>query len=287
MAALLVSLALAPPMPPAVQPSGPVAYSGSGAWIDRYDFNVLPAPELVVSDMAAHGVKTVYVETGSWKVPRGVDVVAPRQTSALIAAAHAHGMKIVGWYLPGFRDLRTDWRRMRAALAFQTPDGQRFDSVALDIEATLLNPIARRNAALLELSRRLRDLAGADYPLGAIVPDERSATVAGGLWPHFPYAAVARYYDVFLPMAYSTMNRARGAAGVYAYTKANVRFLKRATERPVHLIAGLTGSMSADEQAAATVAARDAGAIGVSLYNYRFYNPGSWLALSAFDSVTP
>jgi hypothetical protein len=280
-AALLVTLALSPA---AARPPSPplVAYDGAGAWVDRYDFATLADPQLAVDQLAANGIKTVYVETASYRVPSGVDIVAPGKTAALIAAAHANGMKVVAWYLPGLVDLRTDMRRVRAALGFRTADGDGFDSFALDIEATLVRPLQRRNAALLRLSRAIRHAAGGQYALGAIVPDQRSTSTAGGLWPQFPYAAAARYYDVFLPMAYSTFNRARGAAAVYAYSAANVRFVRRATHRPVHLIGGLTDAMTTTEQAASARAARDAGAIGASLYKYRLYDAGSWRALRAF-----
>ena len=260
-----------------------MAYSGSGAWIDRYDFAKLEDPEFAVAEMADHGVRTLYVETASWRVPNRVDIVAPAQTADLIAAAHANDMKVVAWYLPGFKSLRTDMRRVRAALDFQTPDGQRFDSFALDIEANEVNPVSRRNAALLRLSRSIRRAAGPAYELGAIVPDQLSTSNGPVLWPRFPYAATARYYDVFLPMAYSTFNRARGAAGVYRYTARNVRFVKRATGRPVHVIGGLTNEMSHSEQAAVAQAARDAGAVGASLYKFPLYDTGSWSALSAFQ----
>jgi hypothetical protein len=233
--------------------------------------------------MAAHGVRTLYVETASWRVPRDIDVVAPIQTAQLVEAAHANGMRVVAWYLPGFEDLRLDLRRIEAALQFRTAAGQSFDSLALDDEATSVKPIRRRNVALLKLSRATRIAAGPTYPLGAIIPDERSTTVGGGLWPGFPYAAAARYYDVFLPMAYSTLGRATGARRVYAYTAANVRFVRRATHRPVHVIGGITGAMSPTEQVAVALAARDAGAVGASLYKYRLYDSGSWAALSTFD----
>jgi hypothetical protein len=173
-------------------------------------------------------------------------------------------------------------RRIRAALGFQTADGQRFDSFALDIEANEVNPLARRNAALVRLSRMIRAEVGPDYQLGAIVPDQLSTSRGNVLWPSFPYRATARYYDVFLPMAYSTFNRARGAAGVYRYTSANVRFVRRATGRPVHLIGGLTDHMSHAEQVAVVRASRDAGAIGTSLYKFPLYDSGSWAALSSF-----
>ena len=285
-AAILVTLALAP-HPARTAQAGPVAYSGSGVWIDRYDFARLDDPGSVVAEMAAHGVRTLYVETASYRVPKRIDVVAPQQTRDLIAAAHANNVKVVAWYLPGFKDLRTDMRRVRAALAFRTADGQAFDSFALDIEANGLNPVWRRNAALLRLSRMIRREAGPGYTLGAIVPDQRSTGRGNVLWPSFPYGSTARYYDVFLPMAYSTFNRARGAAAVYRYTAANVRFVSRATGRPVHLIGGLTDGMSHAEQAAVAQASRDAGAIGASLYKFQLYDAGSWAALTAFDAEQP
>jgi len=291
LAAILVTLALAPPAAPSpahVAPrAGPVAYRGTGAWIDRYDFEQLPGAKLAVARMAAHGVRTLYVETASWRVPRDVDVVAPVQTAQLVEAAHAHGMRVVAWYLPAFDDLRLDLRRIRSALHFRTPAGQGFDYFALDIEATAINPIRRRNAAFLKLSRSMRIAAGGDYPLGAIVPDARSTTGGGGLWPAFPYTAAARYYDVFLPMAYSTLNRATGARRVYAYTAANVRLVRKATHRPVHVIGGITDAMTPAEQAAVALAARDAGAVGASLYKFRLYDTGSWAALNAFDAPRP
>jgi hypothetical protein len=285
-AAILVTLALAP-HPARTADAGPVAYSGTGAWIDRYDFRRLDDADLVVAEMADHGVDTLYVETASWRVRKRVDIVAPGQTQDLIAAAHANGMKVVAWYLPGLENIRTDMRRVRAALDFRTPDGQAFDSFALDIEANIVNPVWRRNAALLTLSRMIRRAVGRGYELGAIVPDQLSTSRGNVLWPSFPYAAVARYYDVFLPMAYSTFNRARGAARVYRYTAANVGFVRRATGRPVHLIGGLTDSMSHAEQAAVVRASRDAGAIGTSLYKFPLYDAGSWAALSTFAAAQP
>jgi hypothetical protein len=280
-AALLVTLALSPAPAPVTQP-GVGAYNGTGAWVDRYDFARLDDPELAVAEMADHGVKTLYIETASWRVPRGVDIVDPEATATMIEMAHARGMRVVSWYLPDFKNLRRDRRRIRAALDFKTPAGQTFDSFALDIEATEVNPLWRRNAALMRLARWIRHEAGDAYPIGAIVPDQLSTSRGNVLWPSFPYAAAARWFDVFLPMAYSTFNRARGATGVYRYTAANVGFVRRATGKPVHLIGGLTDAMSGSEQRAVARAARDAGAIGASLYKYPLYDSGSWSALSAF-----
>ena len=288
LAALIVTLAL--PHHGAALPAhgaraerpATVVYAGTGAWVDRYDFNRMADPAGIVRDMAVHGVETLYIETASWRVPRSVDIVAPEATAEMVDAAHANGIKVVAWYLPGFADRAIDMRRIRAALAFTTPSGQRFDSFALDIEANIVNPLRRRNASLLRLSRSIRRAAGPDYALGAIVPDSRS-TCCGGLWPGLPYRALARTYDVFLPMAYSTFGRAWTARGVYSYTRDNVRFLRAVTGRPVHIIGGLTAQMDESTQYAVTRAARDSGAYGVSFYKYMDYDEASWEAMASFE----
>jgi hypothetical protein len=277
---------MSPAAVPAARP-GIGAYSGTGAWVDRYDFARIEDPEGAVGEMKANGIRTLYLETGSWRVPGRLDVVDPDATERLIAAAHDNGMQVVAWYLPGLANLRLDRRRIRAALDFRTADGQQFDSFALDIEANRVNPLWRRNAALLELSAWIRRQVGERQALGAIVPDQLSTSSGNVLWPYFPYAAAAKYYDVFLPMAYSSFNRARGAARVYGYTAANVSFVRRATGRPVHLIGGITDSMTRAEEDAVLRAARDSGATGASLYKYPLYGDESWAALSAFASSFP
>jgi hypothetical protein len=278
MAALLVTLALSPPAAQTHRP-GVGAYSGAGAWVDRYDYVKIDDPEAAVGEMSDHGVRTLYLETASWRVPRNVDIVDPDTTERMIVAAHSLGMQVVAWYLPGLADRRIDMRRIRAALDFQTLEGQRFDSFALDIEANEVNPVWKRNASLLKLSADIRRTVGEDYALGAIVPDQRSTSSGNVLWPAFPYAAAANYYDVFLPMAYSSY-RGHGASYVYPYSRANVSTVRALTGRPVHLIGGLTDALSASEDAAVVRGARDGGAIGASFYDFALGQDDAWRALT-------
>jgi hypothetical protein len=194
------------------------AYRGTGAWVDRFDPEVYANPAPSISQMAAAGVHTLYIQTGNYKLAN-TDVIHPEGLAVAIETAHSLGMRVVGWYLPGFVDRGEDFRRMMEAIDFTTPAGQRLDSFAVDIEATAIGSIAARNASMIKLSRRLRAAVPRRYALGAIVPDERSSTIAPGLWPGFPFAAIRPYYDVALPMAYST-NRGHGKRYVYGYTLA-------------------------------------------------------------------
>jgi hypothetical protein len=282
--AVLCVVALAACVPAASAAPSLAAYRGSGSWVDLYDPDVRADPEAALDQMAANGVKTVYVETGNHRLPKRTLVGYPEAVSALIDGAHARGMRVVAWYLPGLRNLRLDRDRSLAAIRFTTLIGGHFDSFALDIESTKLASIWRRNAALLSLSRKLRRSVGRKYALGAIVPDERSTTISPGLWPGFPYLATARLYDVFLPMSYSTY-RVHGTRAVYRYTASNVaavRALSWPRRPPVHVIAGLADHLRRGEARAAARAARDSGAIGVSFYKFTSSGRDEWRALRSF-----
>jgi hypothetical protein len=254
------------------------AYSGAGAWVDQYDAEVMDDPYPALLEMKEHGVRTLYLETGSWRLPRRSDFRDPLGVSLAIDQAHGLGMKVVGWYLPGLDDVALDLRRTRAALDLRTDRGGRFDAFAVDIESQRVRPVRRRNAALMRYSRAVRREVGSSYALGAIVPDQRSSTMSPGLWPGLPYAALAPLYDVFLPMAYSSY-RGHGAGFAYSYSRSNVEFLRRATRRPVHLIGGLDTALGAGEPDAVVRGAVDGGAVGVSFYDFVGANDATWRAL--------
>jgi hypothetical protein len=260
------------------------AYRGAGAWVDIYSKRELARPEAVVAGLAARGVRTLYLETANHRRGRSQLIVHPAADERFIDAAHAHGMRVVAWYLPGLRDLDADLDRALAAIDFETAAGERFDGFALDIESTMVHPIARRNAALLVLSADLRAAVGSTVALGAIVPDDLSTICRRCLWPGFPYRAVGRLYDVFLPMTYSTF-RGRGARFVGAYIRANIARVRRLTGRsgaPVHPIGGLADGLGASEAAAVVAAALAKRALGVSFYNVGRSGPEEWAALRAF-----
>jgi hypothetical protein len=258
-------------------------YRGTGSWVDRFDPQIYLDPAPAVAAMAAQGVRTLYIQTGNYKIA-DADVIHPEGLAIAIEAAHAAGMRVVGWYLPGLVDRSEDFRRIMEAIDFTTPTGQKLDSFALDIESTAIGSIPARNLSLVKLTRRVRAAVDRRYALGAIVPDWRSGTIAPGLWPGFPYAAISPYYDVMLPMAYSS-DRGHGSRFVYDYTAANVSLLRQVTHRPVHLIAGISNRLKGGEPRAAMAGARIARAIGASFYDFRTNGPREWAALAAWPTL--
>jgi hypothetical protein len=255
------------------------AYQGLGTWIDIYDLAVIARPIATARAISARGVRTVYVETSNYR--QELDVVDAPGVGRLIEALHDSGLEVVSWYLPGFEKPALDLRRSLAAIRFRTPRGDGFDGFALDIEAAVVKP-APRAQRLLTLSRRLRSVVGAGA-LGAIVPSPRGMELRPTYWPGFPWAALRRLYDVFLPMTYYTY-RFDGADAAYGYLARSLAIIRRQTGDPavpIHLIGGLAEATDATEaEALAQVVGDDGGLAGWSLYDWATTNAPAWQELA-------
>ena len=190
--------------------------------------------------MASHGVRTLYIETANYHNPASASMFKPAAVAVFIQQCHARKIKIVAWYLPGFKDLAKDYRRSMAAIDFRTSDGQKFDSFALDIEDSIVKPASTRSARLKTLSAKIRKAVGRRYPLGGIIPSPVGMKINSSYWPDFPYKNVAAVYDVIVPMGYYTYH-GDGYAHAYNETRENVRIVREQTGRPtipIHVIAG-------------------------------------------------
>jgi hypothetical protein len=248
-----------------------------GAWVDIFDDAGWDDPEGTVAAIAATGARTLYLETCNYKCKK--ELFRPGIMSRWVDAAHANGLRIVAWYLPDFDDLHRDRKRSVAAIQFRSDTGQRFDGFALDIEARIVNPVDRRNARIVELSKRIRKAAGARYPLGAITPPWFYEW--GG---SFPYAELDRWYDVFVPMIYFGA-RSSGAKAARRHLARNVEQIVEGTGDPstrIHAIGGIADELNEKEVRAFTAAARNRGAVGVSLYDHFTSRAEDYQALAAF-----
>lgn len=262
-------------------------YRGLGTWVDLYDPMQFADPEGSVAGMAARGVRTLYLETGNYK--QRSDLFRPARLGQFIEAAHAAGIRVVAWYLPSFKNVARDLRRSLAAIEFRTPGGERFDSFALDIEASVVKLPARRSQRLLELSGQLRSAVGAAYPLGAIIPSPRGMELVPSYWPGFPYAELAGIYDVFLPMTYFSY-RVEGGPAVEDYIVRSMAILRNETgdpSVPIHIIGGIGDRTSRMEARGFMRAAIGCRALGWSVYDYSVTRNPTWAALTSPPAVAP
>jgi hypothetical protein len=254
-------------------------YRGLGTWVDVYDPSQWNQPEAAVASMAANGARTLFLETSNYAGAQ--DVFRPDRVSRFIDAAHAHGMRIVAWYVPSYVSLAHDLRRSLAALRFRSAHGGRFDSFALDIEGKVVPSASVRSALAIRLAREVRAAAPRRMALGAIVPSPRGLQLHPHYWPGFPFAALARSLDVFLPMGYFTY-RPHYPGGSEAYTLTNFLLLRAWTNDPtlpIHVIGGISGDATAGQVRAFVDAAKAGGAIGLSLYDFAGTSRAQWLEL--------
>ena len=265
------------------------AFRGLGTWVDVYDYgpkfqaspstlpSVTPAS---VDDMARLGVKTIYLQASQDDTRADGNLADRRLVGQLLERAHRRGVKVVGWYLPHFADVQRDLDHVRAMYRFRA-HGQRFDGIALDIEWTSdVKDPAARNRALIDLAARTRRLV-TDVPLGAIVLEPvLIEDINTAYWPAFPWHALRRDFDVWLPMTYWTnRTQASGWRDSARYTLENVRRVRTDLGQPtamVHPIGGIADRSTAADYVGFVRAAQRAGAIGWSVYDYATTATTAW-----------
>jgi hypothetical protein len=277
--AVVLSALLAPPASGASRHRS--AYAGLGTWLDIYATASWAHPEQEVAAMARDGARTLYLQTGNYE--QRADLVRPRKLGRFIDAAHAAGMRVVAWYLPSFLYPAQDTRSALAAIRFRSAKGERFDSFALDIEASLVRGVPLRTKRLLQLSTRLRAAVHHRYQLGAIIPSPVGMRRHPMYWPQFPYRQLAHLYNVFLPMAYATDAGIRGIRATRGYNAADIAIIRERTGKPhvpIHLIGGLANAMGARETTGFIRAVADCGPLGYSLYAFSVTRQATWKALA-------
>ena len=260
--------------------AGTAPYMGLGTWIDIYDTVVWEHPVHEVRAMAAHGIRTIYLQTSNYN--RNRPFVHADGVEAIVDAAHRRGLEVVAWYLPGFLDLRTDLRRTVRSIRFETARGNQFDSFALDIESPEVSRASLRTARLLRLSAAIRRQAGAGYPLGAIVASpDRLVRADPHFWPGFPWRRLADIYDVFLPMTYYTY-LVQGPRAAARYTAQNVRIIRQQTaglKVPIHVVGGISFDATGPETQGFVDTVLDRDVIGASYYTFPGITLDQWKAL--------
>jgi hypothetical protein len=234
-----------------------------------------------VDDMAALGIRTLYLQAAQDDARLPGNTVDPALLRRFLERAHRNDIDVVAWYLPRLNDVDADLRRIRAVHRLR-PGGERFDGLALDIEWTQGVPdVDARNAALVALSERVRELVGDHYAVGAIVLEPVLLEVVNDqYWPSFPWRRVEPHYDVWLPMNYWT-NRSEdsGYRQGFAYTEENVRRLRanlRDEDARVHTIGGIGDDATAADYEGFVRASRETDALGWSVYDFNTVVSSAW-----------
>lgn len=172
------------PSPPTVE-----LPTGKGMWFHKLE-QAQASPEEIVAHARAAGLTHVYVRTGSSKM----GFYAQGDLDRILPAAHAAGLKVVGWDFPYLDDPVADAGRALAAISYSTPDGHRIDAFSADIE-TPSEGVNLGRERVEQYVQALRYAAGPGYPLIGTVPN-------ACLNESFPYREVAQAFDALAPMVY-------------------------------------------------------------------------------------
>lgn len=281
------------PKPAAVEPEPKPAatrvttmYRGLGTWVDAYDFS----PEFgyaktkpsAVDEMAKQGVKTLYIQGAKDRDGGGTGVLSADLLGQFVDKAHAKGIKVVGWYLPRFVSPSRDWAHVDAMLKFKTKNGNRFDSIGIDIESRENGDLKSRNDRLVALSTKLRNAAGSMSTSAIVLPPVVTDKINKSYWPDFPWAKIKASYDVWIPMAYYT-NRDKQPEwrDAYKYSSENVKLLRGhvGSTAKVHLAGGVGTTSTAKDYQGLIQAAKDTKCLGASSYDYAVTAGSAWATL--------
>ena len=261
---------VSPPVDPVLRP-----FAGLSTWIDIYDTDLTPAEQ--VERAAAGGVQVVFAQSARHKSP--TDIQDAERLGQILELAHDRGMLVMVWYVPDFVRERRDLRRSQAAIAFQSPRGDRPDAFGLDIEIEDQTDVVVRTQRLLDLSDALRRWVGPKYPMAAIVLPPLQLELRQGWWPNFPYAQLRSYYDAYIPMSYSSY-RGTDAETTYRWNVENVQLIRAEVGDPtvpIHLAGGIADNFP--EVGAFVRAVQDSQALGGGLYDLHTTHPDAWRIL--------
>jgi hypothetical protein len=256
-----------------------------GAWVDVFDY----APRLQtagaqpritpdsVADMAALGVKTLYVQVANPDDAPANQLTDRAQLRALLERAHENDIAVVPWFLPRLVSPKDDDATMKQIFKLRV-GGERFDGIGIDLESSEVPDISLRNQRAVKFAAQVRKLVGSSVPVAAIVyPAVQLEVLNTTLWPDFPYNAVNRSVDVWMPMSYYTYrSKESGLRSPYRYTVDSVDRLRKdiGDKVPVHIIGGLAEDSTPSDYLDMSRAAKATDALGWSIYDY--VTTGSW-----------
>ncbi|MGK5110981.1 MULTISPECIES: hypothetical protein [unclassified Geodermatophilus] len=265
-------------------------YEHAGTWITRFRFsreyggpNPVIRPEHVDA-MADAGVHTIYLQAAA-PDPRYPGLISPDLQAAFLTRAHARGMRVVAWYLPTFTDVDADLRRLMAMVDFRA-SGQAFDGIGVDIEDRTVTDVATRNARLVDLSTRLHAAAPGVTLSAIVLPPVVLDVINRNYWPSFPWRQLAPLYQVWQPMAYWSNRTDPVYSDAYRYTAENTTRLRGNLGEAcaaVSTIGGFGATETAADYAGMARAAREQGAIGVSVFDWTTTPAGAWPELRGYD----
>jgi hypothetical protein len=254
------------------------AVAGKGMWFTNYLPHHSDVGALVRAAKLA-GLTHVYAEVAISQY----GFYARSTLDRLLPAAHAAGLKVIGWVYPTLTDVAADVRLTQAVAAYKTPGGDQVDGIATDVEEVISEP------AVYAYGQLLRALLGPNIPMVAAVLHPLSHA-------EYPYGAIAASWNVLAPMNYwhGRSGHVYAPADVERFVTTSLTTLRAAVgaRYPIEELgqmydmytddgAGGADAPTADEIAADLEAAQRLGCVGASYFEWQTATQAEWRVLSS------
>ena len=249
-------------------------------------------PDAVIARARAGGISHIELRLARGTFTEASTPQARAWLDALIDKAAAAGIKLIAWQVPR-RSTADDAATAVAAAGYETPSGNGFAGLALDIEDgdEYMGDRAVAKQRMVDDIQMVRKAVGADYLLVATV---MSPALTHWTNERYPFARIAPYASVLQPMEYwhhfySSTHHAYSQTEVASACADSVALTQRVAGRdiPINVAGqsddlGATGAPAPEEIGWCLAASRSAGAIGQTFFDWRGTNDDDWSEIAGF-----
>lgn len=249
-------------------------------------------PATVVARARASGISHIEVRMARGTFVEAATPAARAWLDDLIDRAAAAGIKLIAWQVPR-RSSTADAATAVAAAGYTTPAGNGFAGLALDIEDgdNYMGDGEIARERMVDHIALVRQAVGPGYLVVATV---MSPALTHWTNARYPFAGIATYASVLQPMEYwhhfySASHHAYTEDEVSAACADSVTLTQQQAGRdiPINVAGqsddlGTTGRPSPDEIAWCLAAAKSAGAIGQTFFDWRGTGDDGWTAIADF-----
>lgn len=249
-------------------------------------------PSTVIARAQASGITHIEVRMARGTFVEASTPPARAWLDEFIDKAADAGIKLIAWQVPR-RSTTADAATAVAAAEYTTPSGNGFSGLSLDIEDGD-NYMGNGDIAKLRMVDQIALVRAAVGPAYLVVATVMSPALTHWTNARYPFAGIATYASVLQPMEYwhhfySSTHHAYTQDEVSGACAASVSLTRQVAERdiPINVAGqsddlGTTGRPSPDEIAWCLAAAKNAGAIGQTFFDWRGTGDDGWTAIAGF-----
>jgi len=249
-------------------------------------------PATVVARAQASGISHIEVRMARGTFLEAATPASRAWLDALIDRASAAGIRLIAWQVPR-RSTTADAAAAVAAAEYATASGNRFSGLSLDIEDgdNYMGNGEVAKQRMVDQIALVREAVGPTYLLVATV---MSPALTHWTNARYPFSGIATYASVMQPMEYwhhfySSTHHSYTQDEVSGACADSVSLTRQQAGRaiPINVAGqsddlGTTGRPSPDEIAWCLAAAKGAGAIGQTFFDWRGTGEDGWSAIAGF-----